>query len=69
MKRKREESKKGGPYLIKLNKLFISLYYIIDKFKAKSEHSISNVATVFHLYIVDYGNKLHDLFLHISNLG
>ena len=49
LKRKHEEAKQSGPYLIKLNKLFISLYYIIDKFKAKSEHSISNVATVFHL--------------------
>ena len=45
MKRKREEAKQGGPYLIKLNKLFISLYYIIDKFKAKSEYSTPNVAT------------------------
>ena len=45
LKRNREEAKQGGPYLIKLNKLFISLYYIIDKFKAKSEYSTPNVAT------------------------
>ena len=49
LKRKPEEAKQVGPYLININKLFISFYYIIDKFKAKSEHSISNVATVFHL--------------------
>ena len=49
LKRKREEAKQGGPYLIKLNKLFISLYYIIDKYKAKSEYSTPNVAIVFHL--------------------
>ena len=49
LKRKYKEAKHGGPYLIRLNKLFISFYYIIDKFKAKSEHSTPNVATVFYL--------------------
>ena len=44
-KEKYEEAKQGGPYLIKLNKLFISLYYIIDKFKAKSELSTLDVTT------------------------
>ena len=45
LKRKREEAKQGGPYLIKLNKLFTSLYYIIDKFTAKSELSTLDVTT------------------------
>jgi hypothetical protein len=45
LKRKRDEAREGAPYLIKLNKYFISFFYIIDKFLAKSEHSTPNVAT------------------------